>query len=71
MCSGIHEENLLTKVSEDPDIPWTLLSTDVDEDDSQELLQVITELWLTVRTHSVTRVWMENYTRKELEKKRD
>ena len=42
---------------------WTLLSTAIDlEEEAQELLEEIVQLWVTVRGFSITASWMETYT---------
>ena len=44
----------------------------VEEEYAQELLQIIVEMWVTIRGFSLTSHWMEQYkqaTREELKKK--
>lgn len=41
---------------------WNLLSIDIDDDEhADELLQEICNIWLSIRGHSMTRKWMEEY----------
>ena len=50
------------KTDENVQIIWNLLSIDIsDDDDAQELLQRIVEMWVTVRGFSMTSFWIEQY----------
>ena len=51
------------KVMEDfeVDVQWLSMSVDVDLDYSQELLEAIVDLWVTIRGHALTRQLMEEY----------
>ena len=41
---------------------WSLLSIDINSpEDSDELLQAIVKLWITVHGFSVTAAWLEQY----------
>ena len=41
---------------------WALLAVDIDDDnDAQELLRVIVNLWITIRAHALAKSWMECY----------
>ena len=52
--------------NEDVQFCWAILSHEVDDpDDSEELLNEIVKLWVTVRGFSITASWMEAYKRNE------
>ena len=52
------------KGSEDVQFYWSLLSIDINSpEDSDELLQAIVKLWITVLGFSVTAAWLEQYKR--------
>lgn len=57
------KQSLICDVMEDEDVQscWTMIA--VREEDAQELLQNIVELWLTIRGFSTTAVWLEEYKR--------
>jgi len=53
------KQSLVCDVMEDEDVQfcWTMIAVDIDrEEDAQELLQNIVELWLTIRGFSTTAV---------------
>ena len=57
MCSS--KQSLVCDVMEDEDVQfcWTMIAVDIDrEEDAQELLQNIVELWLTIQGFSTTAV---------------
>lgn len=59
-------QDVLLKVNEDDDVQfyWALLSQVIeDPHDSEELLNAIIKLWVTVRGFSLTASWMESYKR--------
>ena len=58
---------------ENVQIMWSLLSLDIgDDNESQQLLQEIVEMWVTMRGFAMTSFWMEEYKRinREATKKR-
>ena len=58
------KQSLVSDVMEDENVQfyWTMVSVDIDrEEDAQELLQKIVEVWLTIRGFSTTAVWLEEY----------
>ena len=60
------KQSLICDVMEDEDVQtcWTMIAVDINgEEDAQELLQNIVELWLTIRGFSTTAVWLEEYKR--------
>lgn len=49
---------------EDVQTFWSMLSLDIrDDSQSQEFLQEIVEMWVTMRGFSMTSFWMEQYKR--------
>ena len=60
----LSREEMLQRVSESNEVQfqWTMLSVDIDDDDlAQELLEEISSMWLSIRSHALTRRWMETY----------
>lgn len=60
----LSKEVMLERVSSSDDIQfqWSLLSVDIEDDDlAQELLEDISTTWLSIRSHALTRRWMETY----------
>ena len=47
-------------MAEDILFHWSMLSVDLDENDSQEVLDDILTLWLNIRGFSVTGLWVEH-----------
>ncbi len=61
-------QDVLHKVSNNDNVQfhWTILSQEIDDPhDSEELLNEIVRLWVTVRGFSITASWMESYKKKE------
>ena len=61
-------QDVICKVSDNEDVQfyWAILSQEVDDpDDSEELLNEVVKLWVTVRGFSITASWMESYKRNE------
>ena len=56
---------ILQRLKENEDILfyWSLISVDVDDRHSPELLQDILDHWLTIRGFSITGCWLEQYKR--------
>lgn len=65
---------LISSIKDDSAVQnrWTSLIGAIDEDnDAQELLGTIIELWITIRGHSLTATWFEDYkkaTKKSVKK---
>ena len=58
--------SVIDKVKEDEDVQfhWSMMSTDVhDHQDADRSLQEIIKLYITIRGHSLTATWMEQYKR--------
>ena len=58
------KETLIQRIKEDEDVQfqWSMLRVDIDEPtDSDELLQSVITLWVTIRGFSLTACWMEEY----------
>ena len=48
--------------NDDVQFHWSMLSIDIEEEEhSFELLQHIIQLWLTIRSFSISKAWMEDY----------
>ena len=61
-------QNVHDKIFNDEDVQfyWTLLSCNIDDSDSSDvLLKEIIKLWVTIRGFSITGYWMEVYKKKE------
>lgn len=59
-------QKLVESIMEEEDVQtfWSMLSLDIrDDSQSQELLQEIVEMWVTMRGFSMTSFWMEQYKR--------
>ena len=58
------KDEIIQYVCEDTDVQfhWCMILVDIDsEKDCYELLKHIVTLWLTIRGHSVAKMWMEQY----------
>ena len=40
---------------------WIFISRELDKNDSDELLHLVIEMWLTIRGYSTAGAWMEHY----------
>ena len=48
--------------TEEIQLQWALLAVDIDDDnDAQELLRLIVNLWITIRAHALAKSWIEVY----------
>ena len=66
-------EEVIGNIVEDSDIQfkWLLLATSIDSnDDAQELLCDIVQLWITIRGFSIAAAWMEAYKQATKQTKR-
>ena len=65
------KETIISSIK-DVQTRWSPLIGAIDEDDdAQELLATIVELWITIREHSLTATWLEYYkkaTKKSVKK---
>ena len=62
--SHTNKEELLRTVMHDSEVQrcWSIVSTDIsDENDSNELLQMIVDMWITLRGFALTSKWLEDY----------
>lgn len=60
------KEDLVTKIVGDADVQqhWCMAAVDImDEEDADELLKMIVDLWITMRGFAITSLWMEEYKR--------
>ena len=59
---GCKEELIKTVASnEEVQFMWSMLSVDIDDSFSYELLDDIIKLWVTIRGFSTVSAWMEEY----------
>ena len=47
--------------NEDVSFYWTLAGVDLDEEDNEELLKHVVQLWLTIQGFTLSKEWMEQY----------
>ena len=47
--------------NEDVQFQWCMASVDLEDNDAQQLLKMIAELWVTIRGFSFVKSWLESY----------
>ena len=59
------KEDIIDRIctNESIDFHWSVLAIDLSAEDSTELLSEVVKLWLTVRGHSISGTWLEQYKR--------
>ena len=57
------KQKLLSSIASNEDVLfyWSMLSADADEEDTQTLLKMMIELWVTIRGFAFARSWIELY----------
>ena len=66
-------KQLVDRIFADKDVKyyWSMVAVDIEsEEDSQELLQMLLERWITLRGHAITSAWLEEYRRVQTTTKR-
>ena len=66
-------KQLVDRIFADKDVKyyWSMVAVDIEsEEDSQELLQMLLEKWITLRGHAITSAWLEEYRRVQTTTKR-
>ena len=66
-------KQLVDRIFADKDVKyyWSMVAVDIEsEEDSQELLQMLLERWITLRGHAITSAWLEEYRRVQTSTKR-